>query len=174
MQINHRKMLIFPEYHLTDFPPQITLSQNQAYDILAGYKKFGFDLFIAGYVEKENGNNYSSCLIIDDNQVFNIRKQTPFKDEIGLISPSDRVNDPIPLTIGLSYFLICHDIQVLLADPPDDLKTKNIDNLVLISAMFFNFKETMAEGVAFCRRNNIRRFITSDLFYGVQQKTIGL
>ena len=73
MIINNKNILIFPEYHLTDFPPQIKMSQNEAHDTLILYKNFEFDILIAGYVEENEGELYSSCLIIDGDNNFNIR-----------------------------------------------------------------------------------------------------
>lgn len=107
MKINNKKILIFPEYHLTDFPPQIKMSQDDAYGALMSYEKFGFDIFMAGYVEVDQGSLYSSCLVIDDGNIFNIRKRYLYKDENKIITAwgrkcSDRtVNRPI-LFLALS------------------------------------------------------------------------
>ena len=114
MIINNRKILIFPEYHLTDFPPQIKMSQDEAYDTLMIYKNFGFDIFIAGYVEENEGNSYSSCLIIDDGNTFNIRKRYPYNEENKIITAWRGDNSPIELSRGRSYFLLCNDINVEL------------------------------------------------------------
>jgi len=53
MNINGKKILIFPEYHLTDFLQQVPLTKEEAYKTLDGYKKFGFDILISSYVEPE-------------------------------------------------------------------------------------------------------------------------
>ena len=86
MKIKNRNVIIFPEYHLTDFPPRITLTRNDVYYILIAYKKFDFDLLISGYVERNDANLYSSCLIIDGENIHNIRKNRPYKDETEIIS----------------------------------------------------------------------------------------
>ena len=60
MIINGKNILIFPEYHLTDFPPHVQLSREEAHNILKWYEKFGFDVLISGYVEKENNKKRKS------------------------------------------------------------------------------------------------------------------
>jgi predicted amidohydrolase len=173
MKIKNKKVLIFPEYHLTDFPPQISLSSQEAYDLLIAYKKFGFDILISGYVESDEINNYSSCLIIDGENIHNIRKSRPYKDEIGIISSGIEINKPINLSIGLSCFVLCHELSFLLNEEYKNIfKHEIIENLILISAMFYKFKENSERGLDFCRKYKIKRFITADRFFGVNQTEI--
>ena len=40
MIIKNKKILLFPEYHLTDFPPQVKLTQGEAYNALLMYAKY--------------------------------------------------------------------------------------------------------------------------------------
>lgn len=102
MRVNDKKVLIFPEYHLSDFPPQALLTKQDAYDILSSYMKFGFDILISGYVERDGDKNYGSCLVIDGTNTWNIRKNRAYKDEIGIITAGTEANNPIDLSIGLS------------------------------------------------------------------------
>ena len=83
MRINGINILIFPEYHLTDFPPQALLSRQEAYEMLLPYKRFGFDVLISGYIEKARNEKFSSCLVIDDKEVHNVRKKYPYIQNFG-------------------------------------------------------------------------------------------
>ncbi len=168
MKINNRKILIFPEYHLTDFPPQTPLTRQQAHDILAAYKKQGLDLLVSGYVEQEEDRLYSSCLVIDGPNTYNIRKDFPYKDEADFISPSPEKRNPVDLSIGLTLFVICHDYSFLLRGAYQQLvETHDIENFILISAMFENFQENTEKCISYCRKNRIKRFISSDRFFGL-------
>lgn len=172
MIINNKNILIFPEYHLTDFPPQIRMSQNEAYDALMIYKNFGFDILISGYVEENEGNLYSSCLIIDGDKNFNVRKRYPYNDEIEIITPWHGNNHSMELSIGISYFLLCNDMVTELKDQYNMNRVENIENLFLVSAMFKNFDENVKAAIDYCNRNNINRFITADRFNGVNKQVI--
>jgi hypothetical protein len=44
MIINSKKILLLPEYHLTDFPPQVRMSQDDALNALRMHSKYGFDI----------------------------------------------------------------------------------------------------------------------------------
>jgi predicted amidohydrolase len=172
MKINNKKILIFPEYHLTDFPPQIKMSQVEAYDALMIYEKFGFDVFIAGYVEVDAGSLYSSCLVIEGRNVFNIRKRYPYEDEKKIITAWNGANSPIELSIGLSYFLLCHDFTLELTEQKNITVNQNIENLFLISAMFYRFSENLKAGIDYCKKCKIKRFITADRFNGIIQTVV--
>jgi predicted amidohydrolase len=172
MIINNKNILIFPEYHLTDFPPQIKMSQDEAHYTLMTYKDFGFDIFAAGYVEKDGGNLYSSCLIIDGDNIFNIRKRYPYNEEIKIITPWRGNNHPIELSIGRSYFILCNDMNSELKEQSNMNRDEDIENLFLISAMFNNFNENVKAGIDYCNRFNIKRFITADRFNGVKQQVL--
>ena len=172
MLINDQKVLIFPEYHLTDFPPQIELSQLQAYELLKEYKRFGFDVLIAGYVEKERGELFSSCLVLDKGKIFNVRKQFPYKDEGTIITAGAAINTPIELSIGLSYFFLCNDLTAILSGNEKNIIPKDIENVFLISAMFNKFDENMKLGIDYCERHGIKRFISADRFNGIKETII--
>lgn len=172
MIINNKKLLVFPEYHLTDFPPQVTMSQDEARNTLIMYKKYGFDVLIAGYIEVDDGNLYSSCLIIDDSITFNIRKRYPFKEETKIISPWLEDNHSIELSIGRSFFLLCNDLIARLKEQYNMNGVENIENLFLISAMFNKFNENVEAGIDYCIKHNIKRFITADRFNGVNQQVL--
>jgi len=51
MKIEGKEVLLFPEYHLTDFPPQISISKDIAVDLVKPYQMLNADLLIVGYVE---------------------------------------------------------------------------------------------------------------------------
>jgi len=172
MIIDNKNILIFPEYHLTDFPPQIKISQNEACDILMLYKKYGFDILIAGYVEENEGKLYSSCVIMDGDNNINVRKRHPYNEELKIITPWRGNNDPIELSIGRSYFVLCNDIVADLTDQRNMNRGEDIENLFLISAMFNNFDENVKAAIDYCNRFNIRKFVTVDRFNGVQQQIL--
>ena len=170
MIIGNKKLLIFPEYHLTDFPPQVKMSSDEARTMLMMYSKYGFDILIAGYVEIAEENLYSSCLIIDESNTFNIRKRYPYNDENKIIIAWHGKNSPVELSIGKSYFLLCNDLNKEL-DRGMDL-IQNIENFFLISAMFNNFEENIKSGIAYCKQYNVKRFIYADRFNGIKQQEI--
>jgi predicted amidohydrolase len=168
MRINGKNILIFPEYHLTDFPPQATLTKNEAYEILMAYEKYGFDVLISGYVERESSNMFSSCIIIDDGKMHNIRKLRPYKDEVKFISPSTDKKHTVNLSIGQSLFIICHEFSLIFkGEYLDIIAQSDIDNLILISAMFHKFEENTKKCINFCKDHKIKRFVTSDRFFGL-------
>ena len=168
MRINGKNILVFPEYHLTDFPPQTPLTMQEAYELLMAYEKHGFDVLISGYVERENNNNFSSCIVIDDGKTHNIRKVRPYKDEEKFISPSTDKKNTIDLSIGKSLFIICHEFSLLLEGEYQDIIAKSdIDNLILISAMFHKFEENTKTCLNYCKEHKIKRFVTSDRFFGL-------
>lgn len=169
MIINNKNILIFPEYHLTDFPPQVKMSLDEAYNTLIAYKNFGFDIYIAGYVEENEGNLFSSCLIIDGGNTFNVRKRYPYNEENEIITAWHEANFPLELSIGRSYFFLCNDISAELKEQNNRIMDQNIENLFLISAMFYNFNENVKAGIDYCKKYDIKRFITADRFNGIKQ-----
>ena len=174
MNINGKNILIYPEYHLTDFPPQVHLAKEEATNILDGYKKFGFDVLISGYVEKDNNKNYSSCLVIDGEKTHNVRKTRVHEDEQKIINPCIDKKEPIELSIGRTLIIICVEFKSLTAGEYTDIDMKgNIDNLLLISAMSHKFEENTAMCLKYCKKNQIKRFITSDRFFGLKITEIG-
>lgn len=48
-------------------------------------------------------------------------------------------------------------------------KRERIENLILISAMFYKFQENSEKGIDFCKKFKVKRFITADRFHGVNQ-----
>lgn len=168
MKINGKNVLIFPEYHLTDYPPQVPLLKQEAYDLLVEYKKHEFDILISGYVEKEEKRNFSSCLVIDGTETHNFRKSHPHKEEINFISPSSDKKSPCQLSIGQTLFIICREFSLLTSGEYQDVVDKgDIENLILISAMFHKFEENTKMCLRYCKENKIKRFITSDRFFGL-------
>lgn len=114
MQLSERSILIFPEYHLSDFPPQISFTQHEAEMILNEWNVSGMDIIISGYAEKSGDDLFSSCLVIDQGNVHNIRKKYPFHDEEDIICSGSREFSIVPLSIGRCYFFLCNDITVEL------------------------------------------------------------
>jgi predicted amidohydrolase len=173
MNINGKNILIFPEYHLTDFPPQVPLAKKEAYNILDGYKNFGFDVLISGYVEKDNNENYSSCLIIDGENTYNVRKKHVDEDEQKVINPCVEKKEPIELSIGRTLIIICVEFKSLIESEYTNIdKQGNIENLLLISAMFHKFEENTEKCLNYCKDYKIKRFITSDRFFGTKMNEI--
>jgi predicted amidohydrolase len=169
MIIDNKNILIFPEYHLSDFPPQVKMSRDEAYNTLMAYEDFGFDIYVAGYVEENEGKLYSSCLIIEDGNASNVRKRYPYDEETKIITAWHGDNPPVELSIGRSYFLLCNDISVELKEQNHMISNHDIENLFLISAMFYNFIENVKAGIDYCKKHEIKRFITADRFNGIKQ-----
>ena len=168
MEFNDKKVLIFPEYHLSDFPPQIVYTQ---YDVEKVVKALALksDIVITGYVELYGDKLYSSCLINDGGLVYNIRKKYPYSNEEKIIcggSPDYRV---LELSIGKSYFFICNDITVELEKRRlhDFLSTNGVENIFLISAMGKNFEKWHHELKDIAFRIGIKNVIYCDRFNGI-------
>jgi len=169
MNINGKNILIFPEYHLTDFPPQVPLLKQEAHNILSGYEKYGFDVLISGYVETENKKNFSSCIVIDGEKTFNVRKIHVHKDEQSIITPSKEMKRPIDLSIGRTLIIICREFKFLNEPEYQSIVEKgDIMNLLLISAMYHKFEENTAICLKYCKEYKIKRFITSDRFFSLK------
>ena len=145
------------------------MSQEAARNTLMMYQNYGFDIYIAGYVEKDKGDLYSSCLVIDNGNTYNIRKRYPYNDENEIITAWTGGNSPLELSIGKSCFFICNDLNMEFRKRTDFTEIQNIENLFLISAMFNNFSETLKAGIRYCKQFNIKRFITADRFNGIKQ-----
>ena len=162
------KIALFPEYHLSDFPPQLIFTAEEASLIVRSAKKPGIDIIVAGYVEAYYKKYYSSCIIIDHDNTFNIRKKYPYKDEDSIISPGTQKHQVIPLSLGNSYFFICNDVtqEILKTDFELFLKKNQIRIFFLISAMEKNFYYWLKELEQFARCNNVEKIYYSDRFCG--------
>jgi hypothetical protein len=53
-----------------------------------------------------------------------------------------------------------------------DFESPPVENIFLISAMLHNFDETRANTIAYCKRWNVKRFISADRFNGIQCQRI--
>jgi predicted amidohydrolase len=169
IKINGKSVLILPEYHLTDFPPQIALTSEEAYGILKEYEKYGFDVLISGYVERENDKNYSSVLFIDDGKTHNVRKSHLYSDEQEIISPNEAPRRSVELSIGKTLLVICNELKFLNDHEYQCIvRNEEIVNLLLISAMFYKQKDNTEQCLGYCKDHGIKRLITSDRFFGLE------
>ena len=169
MIIKEKSIIVYPEFHFSDFPPQIYFSKNEISNILKNIKNISrSDIIISGYIEKENDKLYSSCFIIDGETTFNIRKKYPYGKEKDVILAGDSSFKLIPLSIGNSYFFICNDITVELETKQlnDFLKDNFVENLFLISAMKKNFDKWIKKLKMKAEKLNVERIIFCDRFNG--------
>ena len=175
MRLGDKSLVLYPEYHLTDFPPRIAYRQSEVEAILRIINAKA-DIIVSGYVEGDGNEQYSSCLIIDGDRVFNIRKKHPYSDEIDIISNGNPEFILLPLSVGESCFFVCNDITYELNDGlfHKFAYSHNITNFFLISAMGKNFnkwfnrlKETSKQlgvkNVIYCDRFNGEGIYTNNL-----------
>lgn len=169
MNVYGRELVLFPEYHLSDFPPQINFTQCEAEDVLCVINVNKADLIISGYVERFENNIYSSCLILDQGKAYNLRKKYPYKDENKFIISGDKGFQVISLSIGKSYFFICNDITYELDNNEFSryLEENSIENIFLISAMGMNFDKCMEKLKSRAKQLGAKNVIYCDRFNGI-------
>ena len=126
---------------MTDYPPQFTLTREQASMISRYINVSNADIFITGYAEFSDGKIYSSCLLQDGEYEYNLRKKYPFHDEISIISGGDPSKIILPLSIGRTYIFICNDVTVELPTIRSYLDDNEVQNIIMISAMAMNFEK---------------------------------
>lgn len=160
-------MLVFPEFHLSDYPPQRTFRQAQVKDILKIFQRNEEDVVISGYVEEDLNVLYSSCMILDGRKEYNLRKRNPYKDETSIISGGESRIKVLNLSIGLSCFFICWDIKEITEPYIEELfRVNKIENVFLISAMLNSFSKNVDNLSLFCERYRVKKLIISDRFHG--------
>ena len=65
-------------------------------------------------------------------------------------------------------FVTCHEISFLLnGEYQDIIDQSDIENLFVISAMFHKFEENTKMCLNYCKQHKIKRFVTSDRFFGL-------
>jgi predicted amidohydrolase len=95
--IEGKKLLLFPEFELTDYPPQLCMNAHMA---KACMRHSTADISIAGFVETAGKKQFSSCVVIDGRNEYIVRKFKPFHTEVGAISGNDEKPHVLPLSIG--------------------------------------------------------------------------
>jgi predicted amidohydrolase len=168
MHINDKTIIIFPEYHLSDFPPQTCFTRTQAETVLRIAYAGKADIIISGYVEERQDKLFSSCLIIDKERIFNIQKKYPYEEENQYINPGDPNYQVIPLSIGASYFFICNDVVKELNhdDFRSFLASQSIKWFFLISAMGKNFDKNVELLIKTAEHAKVQNVVYCDKFNG--------
>lgn len=135
--LHSKRLLLFPEFELTDFPAPRPLTRAEAEALVATEDA---DLVIAGFVEADGPQRYSACIIRDGARCFGVRKAAPWPDEQALIQPSGYAPQVLPLSIGNTLILICADARRYV----DDIAFRRslegrVDNALLVSAWLHGY-----------------------------------
>jgi len=124
-------MILFPEYHFSDFPPQSSFTKDKIIELVKDYYN-ETDLCIAGYVEFSEEKLYSSVIIKDGSNFTNLRKKFPYQDEQEVITGDPEQCSIMDLSIGRSYFFICNDLAV-------ELKELDLESILLKTELIMSF-----------------------------------
>jgi len=103
-----KSIALFPEFHLTGFERGNGITQEEA---IERARELGEGLVVAGYVERDGDDFYSSATVVDgDKGSFNIRKSEPWgRSEGSWLSGSGHPPAPIDLSIGKTLVILCAD-----------------------------------------------------------------
>ena len=99
-------MQVFPEYYLTGFSPQNAISQQTATHLAEG---LGDGLVIAGYVERDGDDFFSSAIVVDvDGNSYNVQKSESWGQSEDWLSDGSGPQ-LLKLSIGNTLVLLCAD-----------------------------------------------------------------
>jgi len=86
VQVNGKTLLLLPEFELTDFPTDAPIGCEEAERLLRTGRG---DVAVGGFVEiSDDGKRFSSCLVVDANNVHLVRKCAPQTTEAGMLDGS--------------------------------------------------------------------------------------
>jgi len=103
-----KSIALYPEFHLTGFERGKGITQEEA---IESARQLGTGLVVAGYVERDGDDFFSSAIVVDGNKgSFNVRKSEPWgRSEGSWLSGSHHPPAPVDLTIGKTLILLCVD-----------------------------------------------------------------
>lgn len=167
-QINFegKKVRLFPEFELTDYPPQLCMNAQMA---IAWIRNSTADISIAGFVETAGKKQFSSCVVIDGRNEYIVRKFKPFRTEVGTISGNDEKPPILPLSIGNTVIMLCSDLRLFMTDDDflDHCKQFGIKIGILLSAWKHNFHDAIDLMRAFRDKTDLMESIIVDRFNGL-------
>ena len=168
IQIEGKKVLLLPEFELTDYPAKHPLSVKQASKIV---EKFDADIKIAGFVEQNRSKLYSTCIVLDNTNTHVVRKYVPSKTEKNVLDPSFERPSFLNLSIGKTIILLCSDTKLFVND--DLFIAKCLDGKVrtvfLVSAWGRNFVNAIKLMSNFAKKSNLKHCYIVDRFHGLKR-----
>jgi predicted amidohydrolase len=142
VEIRGKTVHLLPEFELTDYPSESPLTVEEAQSRL---REVPGHVVIAGFVERQGAKRFSSCLVLDGENAYIVRKSKPSKTEVGTIDASNEEPKALPLSIGRTVLILCSDLR-LYCEAPSFLKMCRETNTTcgfLISAWKDNFKDAL-------------------------------
>ena len=168
IKIDGKKVLLLPEFELTDYPAKNPLSVKKASQIL---KRFDADIKIAGFVEENMSKFYSTCIVLDNKNTNVVRKYIPWKTEKDILDPSFERHSFLNLSIGKTIILLCSDTRLFVNDDLfiyQCLENK-VSNVFLVSAWLRNFDKAIYLMNNLTKELNLRHCYIIDRFYGLKR-----
>jgi predicted amidohydrolase len=168
IKIKGKKVLLLPEFELTDYPTKHPLSVKKASQIVG---QFDANIKIAGFVEKNLSRLYSTCIVVDGTNVHVVRKYIPSKTERDVLDPSFERPSFMNLSIGKTIILLCSDTKIFAND--DLFISQCLDNkarnVFLVSAWLKNFDKAIKLMTNLAKELNLRQCYIMDRFHGLKQ-----
>ena len=167
IKIEGKKVLLLPEFELTDYPAKHPLSVKKASQII---EKFPAEIKIAGFVEKNVSKLYSTCIAVDGTTIHVTRKYIPSKTERDVLDPSFQRPSFLNLSIGKTTILLCSDTKLFVND--DLFINQGLEsrarNAFLVSAWLNNFDKAIKLMSNFSKKLKLKHCSIIDRFHGLQ------
>jgi len=167
VQLNGKAVLLLPEFELTDFPTDAPISREEAERLLRTGQA---DASVAGFLEKsDDGRLFSSCLIVDGENVHLVRKCAPHETERGVFDSSREEPGILPLSIGKTIVFLCSDLGRFCTDERflEKCKCSGVQVVLLVSAWLHNFPKAVALMAEFARTTGAEHCLIIDRFNGL-------
>lgn len=166
LDIEGKKVRLFPEYELTDYPPRFCMNAQMAKSCM---RHGAADISIAGFVETDGKKRFSSCVVIDGRNEYIVRKYEPFRTEVGTISGNDEKSPVLPLSIGNTVIMICADLRLFMADDHFLSHCRQFGTKIgiLLSAWKHGFRDAIELMRGFRDKTGLMESIIVDRFNGL-------
>lgn len=166
ISIEGKEVRLFPEFELTDYPPQFFMDAQMAKDCL---RNGTADISIAGFVEAFGQKRFSSCVVIDRSNEYIVRKFKSFRTEIGTISGYDEKPHVLPLSIGNTVIILCSDLRLFIKDAYflDYCRHFGANIGILLSAWKHGFQEAIDLMRVFRDKIDLTESLIIDRFNGL-------